>query len=356
LGNFDATQLQKALAGKAVSVQPAMDELTEGLVGGASPRDLETLLQLAWLHFTSPRDDSTTFRSLMTRYRGFLENQEASPENAFSDTLSVTMSQYHPRARPVTVRTLDEIDPHRSLGFYRDRYSDASDFTFVFVGSFQPDSIRPMVLRWLGGLPGQGRTETWRDNGMRPPAGVVTKVVRRGVEPKSQTAIVFAGPFTYSRTNTHLLGSLGSALELRLRDVLREELGGTYSVNVGPAAARDPWQNYAMTIAFGSAPERADSLAATVFKEIAALQANGPDDATLQKVKETQRRSHETNVKENGWWMRQITTSALQGTDVAAGLNTLALIDAMTAEQIAQAAREYLRSDRYIKVVLMPER
>jgi len=356
LAGFDATQLGKMLAGKAVSMQPAMDDLTEGLIGGASPRDLETLLQLAYLYFTAPREDSTTFRSLLTRFRGYLENQAASPENAFSDTLSVTMAQYHARARPVTVQTLDEIRADRALSFYRDRYADASDFTFVFVGSFTPDSIRPLVLRWLGGLPSLSRTESWRDTGMRPPSDVVNKVVRRGIEPKSQTALVFSGPFTYNRQATHLLSSLGSVLDMRLREVLREDLGGTYGVNVGPAAARDPWQNYAMTIVFGSAPERADSLAAAVFAEIVKLQTDGPDDETLQKVKETQRRTHETNLKENTWWMRQISTATIQGMDVGAALDTPALIEGVTRQQIAQAAREFLRSDRYVRVVLMPER
>jgi zinc protease len=191
---------------------------------------------------------------------------------------------------------------------------------------------------------------------MRPPAGVVSKVVRRGIEPKSQTAIVFSGALEYNRSNTHLLSSLGSVLDVRLREVLREDLGGTYGVNVGPAAARDPWPNYAMTIVFGSSPERADSLATAVLAEIAKLQTDGPDDETLQKVKETQRRTHETNLKENAWWMRQIATAAMQGTDAAVALETPALIDGLTKQQIAQAAREYLRSDRYVKVVLMPER
>jgi zinc protease len=191
---------------------------------------------------------------------------------------------------------------------------------------------------------------------MRPPEGVVNKVVRRGIEPKSQTAIIFSGPLVYNRLNTHLLSSLASVLDVRLREVLREDLGGTYGVNIGPAAARDPWQNYAMTVVFGSAPERADSLAAAVFAEIAKLQADGPDEETLQKVKETQRRTHETNLKENGWWMRQIATAALQGMDAADALETPALIDGVSRQQIAQAARDFLRNDRYVKVVLVPER
>ncbi len=354
LGSFDATQLQKVLAGKAVNVQPAIDDLTEGVLGSASPKDLETLLQLVWLTMTAPREDSVAFRSLMTRLRGVVEQQQASPEVAFSDTLTVTLAQHHQRSRPVTPALLDEIDRTRAFRVYRDRFADASDFTFVLVGSFQPDSVRPLVLRWLGGLPSSRRTESWKDDGERPPTGVVTRVVHSGAEPKSRTAIVFTGPLDYSRENLLLLRSLGDALEIRLREVLREELGGTYDVSVQASGARDPWAHYSFTVDFGAAPERLDSLVNVVFTEIAKLQTAGPDSATLQKVQENQRRTFETSMKENGFWLNQLVGSALQGTDPGTFLNTPALIDAVTPQRIAGAARDWLVKDRYVRVSLMP--
>jgi len=355
LGEHDATTLQKALAGKAARLSTAMDDLSEGLAGAASPADLETMLQLAYLHFTSPRQDSVAIASLLTRLRAFLQNSAAAPEAAFSDTLSVTLAQYHPRARPVSVRSIDEIDPDRAFAIYRDRMSDAADFTFTFVGSFEPQTIRPLILQWIGGLPATNRTEQWRDNGIRPPDGRVEKVVRKGVEPKSQTAIVFNGPFEYSRANAHVLRSLIDVLDMRLRDQLREELGGTYSVNVGQSAARDPYPHYGVSIIFGSAPERADSLATVVFAEIERLGSTGPDDETLQKVREAQRRSFETDARQNNWWVAHITAAVRLGLEPDGMANLPALIDGITAEQIAEAARLYLPRDRYVKVVLLPE-
>jgi zinc protease len=355
LGEHDATTLQKALAGKAVRVQPAMDDLSEGLAGAASPADLETMLQLVYLHFTATRQDSVAVASLLTRLRAFLQNSAAAPEAAFSDTLSVTLAQYHPRARPVSVASIDEIDPDRAFEIYRDRISDASDFTFTFVGSFQPDSIRPLILQWIGGLPATNRTESWRDNGIRPPAGRVEKIVRKGVEPKSQTAIVFNGPFEYSRANAHVLRSLIEVLDMRLRDQLREELGGTYGVNIGQSATRDPYPHYGISIVFGSAPERADSLSTVVFAEIEKLRTAGVDAETLQKVKEAQRRSFETDARQNNWWVAHITAAVRLGMEPDGMANLPALIDGLTSDQIAEAARLYLTPEQYVKVVLLPE-
>jgi len=355
-GDFDITQLQKLLAGKAVSIQPSLDDRTEGVAGGASPRDLETLLELTYLTFTSPREDSIAFRSVITRFRGVLENQQASPDKAFSDTLSVTLAQHHPRVVPVTLATLDQIDRDRSFDIYRDRFADAGDFTFVFAGNLDLAAMRPLVEKWLASLPATGRTESWRDNGVRPPSGVVTKVVRRGIEPKSQTAIVFSGPFEYSRENVQALTTMTDVLEIRLRDVLREELGGTYGVQIGHSATRDPWAQYAVTLSFGAAPERLDSLASVVFDEIDRLQMNGPDAATLQKVKETQRREHETSLRRNGHWVNRLVSAALQGIEPDQLADVPALIDGVTAGSVADAAKRWLVKDRYVRVSLLPER
>ncbi len=225
LGELDAGQLQRALQGKAVSVRPAYDDVSEGLTGSASPADLETLFQLIWLNMTSARGDSVAFRSIMQRLRSLLANRAASPEAVFQDTLAVTISQHHPRARPVTVDVLDEVDLQRAMATWRERFGDAGDFTFVFVGSFALDSIRPLVERYLGSLPAAGRVERARDNGIRPPDGVVEKVVYKGVEPSSQTILLFSGPATYVRETQVALTLLSRVLETRLREVLREELG-----------------------------------------------------------------------------------------------------------------------------------
>ncbi|MGH7504273.1 MAG: M16 family metallopeptidase, partial [Longimicrobiales bacterium] len=243
----------------------------------------------------------------------------------------------------------------QSLAFYRDRFADAGDFTFVFVGSFEPDSLRPLVEKWLASLPATGRQESGRDVGIRPPDGVVEKTVRRGVEPKSETRIVFNGPFEYTRENRHLLASLSEVLEVRLRDILREDLGGTYGVQVGQTASDLPVPRYTLGIGFGADPARLEELAATVFAAIEKLKAEGPDAETIANVQEAQRRSWETSQTQNGFWASQIAFTARTGGDFATIPDYPQLVDALTAAAVQEAARTYLQVDRYVRVSLYPE-
>jgi zinc protease len=354
VGAFSLIELHKMLAGKAVRVSPSIGSLTEGMSGQASPKDVATMFQLVYAYFTAPRKDSTAFMAFRAQFQGMLANRSASPEAAFFDTIQVTMAQGHPRARPLSVELLDEIDLDESFAFYQDRFADASDFTFVIVGNFDADSIRPLVQAYLGGLPSISREENWRDVGIDPPTGVIRKVVRKGVEPKSMTQIIFTGSFEYTAANRHVVRSLGSALQLRLRERLREDLGGTYRVNVSGSSEKFPDPEFTMRITFGSAPERVEELTAVVFEEIENFKSAGPSDEDVGKVREIQRRSQETNLKENRYWVAQLRLSDQYGMDPRR-LISYDLIESLTAEKIRAAARLYFPTDNYVLVSLYPE-
>ena len=355
LGELDAGQLQKALQGKAVSITPVFEDVSEGLSGSASPKDLETLFQLIWLHMVAPRADSAAFQSIVSRLRGLLANRAASPDAAFQDTLAVTISQHHPRARPVNVSVLDELDLARALATWRDRFGDASDFTFAFVGSFDSDGIRPLVEQYLGALPVTGRSERWRDNGVRPPEGVVEKVVRRGVEPRSQTILLFSGPATYAPEPRLALALLADVLETRLRDVLREELSGTYGVDISQGLVRDPWSHYVFSIGFGASPDRIESLVRTVFAEIETLKAQGPAAEAFANARAARLRNHETNLRQNGFWLGQLMGAIMVDEPMDSFLDVPSRIEAVSADAIRDAARAWLSTDRYVRVSLVPE-
>jgi zinc protease len=354
VGAFNLIELRKMLAGKAVRVSPSIGSLTEGMSGQASPKDVATMFQLIYAYFTAPRKDSTAFLAFRAQFQGMLANRSASPEAAFFDTIQVTMAQGHPRARPLSVELLDEIDLDESFAFYQDRFADASDFTFVIVGSFDADSIKPLVQAYLGGLPSISREENWRDVGIDPPTGVIRKIVRKGVEPKSMTQIIFTGSFEYTAANRHVVRSLASVLQLRLRERLREDLGGTYSVNVSGSYEKFPDQEFMMRIRFGSAPERVEELTAVVFEEIENFKTAGPSDEDVGKVREIQRRSKETNLKENRYWVAQLLLSDQYGTDPRL-LISYDLIESLTAEKIRAAARLYFPTDNYVLVSLYPK-
>jgi zinc protease len=355
IGEFSAVDLGKKLAGKAVNVSPFIDERQEGFSAEASPKDLETMLQLLYLHATAPRTDSTAYLSLKMRLAAVLENQGLSPESAFRDTLEVTLAQHHFRARPFTPQLIKEIDLGRALSVYRDRFSDAGSFTYVLVGSFSPDSIKPLVLRYIGGLPASSRGEAWRDRGIRPPKGVITKTVRRGVEPKSVTQIVFTGPIVYSVENRMALTIMREILEIRLRDAVREEMSGTYGVEVGHSTEREPTPSYAIMVSFGADPARLEALTARVFSEIAKMQSENVTAAELATAKETQRRGWETDMKENGYWLGQIVGRDMAGESVSALMTFPQRLERVSAEQV-KAAAALMRKDNYVRVSLVPEK
>lgn len=353
LAGLDVVALSKRLAGKAASVGTDIGDLHEGLSGVASPRDLETLFQLIYLYFTEPRADSLAFLAYQQRAKATLANRGASPEETFMDTLRVTLAQGHPRARPPSSEMFDRMDLDKSLAFYRDRYADASDFTFYFVGRFEPDSIRPLVERYLGGLPSTGRKESWRDVGIRPPTGVIRKTVRRGTEPKARTQIVFTGPVQYSRDQLLALRSLADVLEIRLRETLREDLGGTYGVGVRASASREPRSEYRFSIGFGAAPERLDELSRETFAVIDSIKNFGPTETELAKVREAQRRAREINLRENNAWLGQLMAFDRHGW-VLRGIMAEPTIR-LDAARVQQAAQLYLNMDNYVQVSLVPE-
>jgi zinc protease len=356
VGALSLVQLNKELAGKAVRVSPQIGEREEGLSGQAAPSDLETMLQLAYLYFTAPRADADAFQSFRSRVQASVANRDADPRTAFADTLQLTLAQYHSRARPITSERLAGWRLESSLDFYRERFADADDFTFVFVGNVEAPALRPLVEQWLASLPASERVDVPRDLGIRPPEGVVEKVVRKGIEPKSETQIVFTGPFDYDRRNRHILASLVAALDMRLRDALREDLGGTYGVQVGQSSAAEPAERYTVSISFGADPGRLEELTRAVFAEIEKLQTEPIDAETLGKVQEGQRRGWETSQTENAFWLSQISFTTQNGEDLALVPQYTQLVDALTADDIRMAAQRYLRTDNYVRVSLYPER
>ena len=355
VGAFTQIELQKALAGKAASAFPGIGELTEQMFGRGSPKDLETVFQLLYLYFTSPRVDSTAVFAMKQRFRAALANRGVSPDQAFNDTLTVTLTSHHPRTQPVTVATVDSLDLGASVRFYRDRFADASDFTFVIVGNFTVDSIRPLVLTWLGGLPATRRKETWKDIGLHLPEGVVSRDVRRGTEPKARTVIVFNGPFEWTRQNRYALASLAEVLRMRLRDVLREELGGTYDVSVSQSSERDPRPEYQFAVDFGSAPDKVDTLRAAVFRELERMKRDGPTAEEIEKVREMQRRGEETEIKQNNFWLNALASAARYGQDPKMILKRSELRASLTPALVRDIARKYIVESRYVQVRLLPE-
>jgi zinc protease len=355
VGPFNAIDLRKALTGKVASANPFIGELEEGLNGGASRKDLETLFQLIYLRFTQPRADATAFGVQSSQAKTALANQRVTPEFAFAEALTTTLGQNHVRRRMTTSATIDEWNLEKSFAFYKDRFADASDFTFFFVGTFDLATMKPLVERYLGSLPAMHRKETWKDVGARTPKGVIEKKVEKGIEPKSQTAIVFTGPFVFDPMHRIVIRAMTQVLQTRLLETIREELGGTYSINVGQNSQKDPLPEYRISIQFGSDPHRVDELVKRIFAEIDQFKNSGPTEKQLNDEKEALLRDFETGSKQNGFWLTQIAGKYQTGEDLASILDAPELYRKLDAAAIREAATTYFNMSNYVKVTLVPE-
>jgi len=176
----------------------------------------------------------------------------------------------------VTPSTFAEIDPEKSLAFYRERFADASDFTFILVGNVDTVALKPFVETWLASLPAGGRIEEPRDPGIRPPTGVIKKVVNKGTEAKATTSFFFTGTCSFTPEERLRLRALTTMMQTRLNESLRERLGGTYSPNIGGSCQRLPRQQYTVQLGYGSSVENVEPLAAAVFALIDSVRTQLP--------------------------------------------------------------------------------
>src|SRR5580765_567903 len=256
VGRFNAVTLDKLLSGKAIAVRPFIGELDEGMAGGSTPQDLEQMFQLLHLRFTQPRADQTAFAAMVLQAKGLLANQMASPDFVFEQTIDATLSGNSLRRQPETPATVDRWSLPASLAFYKARFADASNFTFVFVGSFTPERIKPLVETYLASLPSTHARETWRDLGIVPPSGVVEKTIEQGIAPKSSVAIVLSGPFEYDTPHLLALRTMTLLLQSRLLETIRQELGETYSITATPDADKFPRPEFSVRIEWTCDPSR----------------------------------------------------------------------------------------------------
>jgi zinc protease len=356
IGTFDRISLRKKLTGKVVGVSPYIDWYSEGFSGGASPKDLETMFQLIYLYFTSPRYDETAFAAYKAQMKGSIENRNARPETIFSDTVSVFMGSNHPRRQPWTLDRLDLVEHEKAVDFYKNRFADAGDFRFVFVGNFQADSIKPLILTYLGSLPDLKRKEMYKDPNVVAPKGVHRKVVEKGIEEKARVQLVFTGPYKWSRENNYAFYALRDVLDIKLREVVREDKSGTYGVGVWSFCGHVPKEEYNVNIAWGCDPQRIDELVDAVFETLDSLKNFGPDDIYITKVRETQLRQFEVNLKENSFWRNQLKNAYYDDFDPLLIINRPEEVANLSKEMIQKAAKKYLNKKNYVKFILLPEK
>lgn len=355
VGNFSAIDLGNMLKGKNTSLTPTIGTYSEGMSGNTIPKETETLLQLIHLYFTAPKKDAAAFESFKTRQKQLYANIAANPQIYFSGEFQKIMTQNHPRAGALPKPTdFDKINLDRSIQIYKERFSNAGDFTFLFTGSFDEDSIKPLLEKYIGSLPAIAKKESYRDLGIRPPKGKVDKVITKGEDPKSLVNLVFTVPAVYNNNEAYALLSLGELMNIKLVEQLREEKGGVYGVSAYGGMNRIPYSSSTFNISFPCAPENADTLTAAALDELRKIIKTGVSAEDLEKIKEQQKRKLEVDIKQNIFWSNNLFDAYFYGTKPSDILNKQKMIDNLSSKIIQDAAKKYINLNSYIRATLKP--
>lgn len=356
-GDFSPTDLQKTLSGKTAGINAVLSGTSDGFGGQSSVKDLETLLQLLYLKATSPRIDAQLFRSFIQKNKAQLQYAMSDPEIAFGDTLNKLMYGNQPLA-PVAVprpEIFDKISMNRAVEIYRQRFGDMSGMNFVIVGSLDEKILRPLVEKYIGGLPTSGRKAVWKDNGVRRIKGRQQLNFSKGQADKSMILSIYSGELPYSDDLDLKADAISELLNIRIIEELREKIQGIYSGGSSASMSKLPYPNYTFQVFLPCGPEKIDTLLLAMNTEIENLKKNGPRPADLQKVKQQWLEGHKEAMKENGTWLAEILETRFPGDNLDYFLQYEKYVKALTPKGIQEAAQLLLNPQNVITAILRPE-
>lgn len=356
VGNFDNVNLEKKLTGKILKYNMYVNDLYEGLSGSSSVQDFETLLQLVYLQFENPRFDEESFNALKARYMAYVANMSANIDNAFADTVTMVKTDYNERTTLFNAETLAKMDFATMERIYKERFIDASDFTFVFVGNIDIEKARPLIETYIGGIESINRDEKWIDNKVSFPENDVVKPFSKPMEtPKSTVYITMHGKdMEYNNTNKFLLSYVSKLLSKKYLDIIREEEGGSYGVGVRGSLSRLPEPEYQLMAKFDTDPEKCEKLKAIVYNEIVNLYKEGVDETDLEEVRSNLIKQREENLRKNGYWKSALMNFDKFDENITAKASYEDVVNSITKEQVEEFAKNYFSDASKIEVVMSP--
>jgi len=351
-----ALDMQRLLAGKLAGASPFASLSTHGFNGSAAPAQLETALQLLYARFTQPGDDPEAFELMKRQLGAFVANRLDDPGTVFGDKVEEINSSNHYTSKPLTPERVNSLDRAKMLAFYKQRFSDAADFTFFMVGAFKIDEALPLVARYIGGLPSTGqRSSTFKDVGIMFPPSLQKATVEKGREPKSETVIsFFADPPGDDPMEQERVLAATDVLEIALRDILREELGQTYTVSADLAQNLPQRGDGHIQVSFGASPDNIAKMTARVMQEVERFKKEGPSEDLVNRAKETALRNYETQLRTNNYWLARFQTVNMWGQDPMIIAKRVERINALTPAAIQEAFKKYFPAERSTVVTLNP--
>ncbi len=358
IGSFSPSDLTKFMAGKTASASPRIGGLSAAINGRSSLKDFETMLQLTYLYINAPRKDEPLFTAWKEKQKSASQFAMADPQTAFIDTLYKTLYQENPLAPSVIAKPadFDKIDLERALAIYKEQFGDATDFTFIFTGSFDVEKVKPLLATYLGSLASAGKPAAFADNGVRPVKGKVNLNVYKGSEPKSLILGFYNGEIPYSEDLELKAAALSDILNIKIIEDLREKLGAIYGGGIFASVSKYPYNNYSVVLQLPCGPENVDTLLKSAAIEIEKIKTNGPAQEDLDKTKKTWIEQYKVQVKENGYWSGKLQTIYFSGNTPQRIFDYEKLVNALTIEDIKATANLLLNNNNILQAVLYPEK
>ena len=354
VGKFSATELRKQLSGKSATVQPSVGEYASAVNASCSPKDIETMLQLVYLNFTQPRFDRNDYDNLMKMLRTQLENAKSNPDFQMQEKVIDVLYGHNPRRQVISTELLDEFSFEALPAIYKKLYPDGNSFRFTFVGNIDPETLKPLVEKYIGSIPASKKPMTFADDKAYPVKGEVTEDFSTPMQqPKVSVNYTFTGDMDYSLENKAALSFLTQALNSRYLVSIREEKGGTYGVQVYGSTDWIPRETYTMTIAFDTNAEMADELCEIILKELRTIAEEGPLTEDIEKHREFMLKNWKNSLDENGPWMQYLQAKYGSGLDYLAGQEQA--IRSLTNLEVQALAKKILDDGNMVKVVMRPE-
>ena len=356
LADMSATDLQKALTGKRVSVSPRIGTYSESLSGSSTVKDLETLLQLNYLYFTAPRRDEESYQTLISILESQLANRDKNPKVAWSDSVQMMASDYSDRTIILDKALLEKVSLDKALEVYKARFANPADFTFFFVGNVDPadEAFQAQVCQWLGGLKTTKKMEKAADDKVRVAMGVQKNYFTRKMETKTASNRIQYTSYDmpYSLANDLNMEMIGRILSTRYLESIREREGGSYGVGCAGWMNIRPVHSAVLIMQFDTDPEKQTKLMGIIHEEVMTIVKNGPLAKDLNKEKEAMLKDFEENLEKNGYWLDALDSYYVNGINYIADYK--AAVEAITAKTVQSTLKKLVDAGNMFEVVMLP--
>ena len=356
IGGFTSTELTKALAGKNVSNSANVGLRDETFSGFSSKKDIQTLFELIYMTFQPREKDEEAVASYLASLREELRNKDLNPMSSLSDSIQATLYGHNPRLQPLTEAEVDQVNYDRILEIWADRFADASDFTFMFLGNIDEAQIRELATKYLATLPKVKRNDKAVDPGLNFVKGDVTNRYQKKMEtPQSFIVCAWTGDTEMSVRNSALMSILGNCVAEQYLKKIREELGAAYSTSAQGMVTRgsDDRPRYVLQAAFPLKPEMTDTCLQIVQDVFDNVCEKGVSEESVNKAKEYMLKTFAQNQRENGFWMSRIASIVRRGYDPAE--NYEQVIQSITPDNVRQMAVTIKADGNRARVVMEPK-